>query len=153
MDDVTPVNAVQTKASWRQTSTSECCNLNDARKTGKWYNFYSFTKAKRHQRMTCCTLAWRRDGNEHQASAITKSPTPWMLQLQQNHKRERASVISVTGLRQWQIGKVGYFSDYAYRLQLKIIVPWDVTPGRLIFTDGSEDSVVSIFRVVQEDCF
>ena len=75
-----------------------------------------------------------------------------MLQLL-HHKRERELVISATGLRQWQIGKVGYLSDYAYRLQLKIIVPWDVTQGRLIFTDGSEEFTVSIFRVVQEDCF
>ena len=76
-----------------------------------------------------------------------------MLQLLQHHEREKASVISATDLRQWQIRKIGYFSDYAYRLQLKITVPWDVTPGRLILTDGSEEFSVSIFRVVQEECF
>ena len=153
MDDVTPVNAIQTTASWRQTSTSECCNLDGAKNTDKSYNFYSFTKEKFHQRMTCCALPWRRDENEHQASVITKAPTSWMLQLLQHHNRERASVISATDLRQWQIRKVGYFSEYAYRLQLKITVPWVVTQGRLIFTDGSEKSAVSIFNVVQEECF
>jgi len=75
MDDVTPVSVIRTTASWRQTSTSECCNFDGARNTGKCCNFYSLTKAKVHQRMTCCALPWRRGGNEHQASAITKAPT------------------------------------------------------------------------------
>jgi hypothetical protein len=75
MDDVTPVNVIRITASWRQTSTSEYCNLDGARNTGKCYNFYGFTKAKGHQRMTCCKLPWRRDRNEHLATAITKGPT------------------------------------------------------------------------------
>jgi len=48
MDDVTPVIVIRTTAWWRQTSTSECCNLDGARNTGKYYNFYDLKKAKGH---------------------------------------------------------------------------------------------------------
>ena len=102
--------------------------------------------------MACCTLPWHRDRNEHQASAITNAPTASDAATSTTLRTRKG-----VGYQCERLKAVTYCKSrlllYAYRLQLKITVPWDVTPGRLIFTDGSEEFTVSIFRVVQEECF